>query len=61
MTPRPATGKTPIRGIRVPEGLWRAAQAKAKQRGETLTEVIMRALHRYVREPDRRVRPPDPE
>ena len=43
------TGRTPIRGIRVPEALWRAAQAKAKERGEDLSTVIRRALQRYVR------------
>lgn len=30
--------------------MWEAAQAKARDRGETVTDVIIRALARYVRE-----------
>ncbi|MEV7394920.1 hypothetical protein [Streptomyces sp. NPDC091215] len=45
---RPATGKTPVRNIRVPDGLWSAAMAKAKAEGRTITDVIVSALHRYV-------------
>ena len=37
------------RVIRVPDDLWAAAQAKAAQRGEYLSEVIRKALERYVR------------
>ncbi|MEU2339943.1 YlcI/YnfO family protein [Streptomyces sp. NPDC013172] len=48
MVGRPATGKTPVRNIRVPDGLWEAAKAKAKAEGRTLTDVIVAALHRYV-------------
>jgi hypothetical protein len=40
---------TPRRSIRVPEERWLAAKRVAKDRGETLTEVINRALERYVR------------
>ena len=52
--PRPKTGVTPVRNIRVPEELWRAAQAEAERRGETLTEAIIAALQRYVRAGERR-------
>lgn len=45
---RPATGKTPSRNVRVPDGLWEAAKAKAATEGRTITEVIVSALHRYV-------------
>lgn len=45
---RPKTGVTPVRNIRVAEDLWRAAQAEAERRGETLTDAIVRALQRYV-------------
>jgi predicted transcriptional regulator len=44
----PNQPKTPVRGVRVPDELWRAAQAKADERGETVTDVIVRALARYV-------------
>lgn len=45
---RPATGKTPLRNIRVPDELWEAAKAEAKGEGRTLTDVIVSDLHRYV-------------
>ena len=40
---------TPIRTLRVPDDLWEAAQARAEERGETVTDVLIRALKRYVR------------
>lgn len=45
---RPATGKTPLRNVRVPDELWNAAMAEAKQEGRSLTDVIVSDLHRYV-------------
>lgn len=36
------------RSIRVPDDLWAAAQAKAAQRRETVTDVVLRALKRYA-------------
>lgn len=45
---RPPTGRTPLRNVRVPDGLWEAAKAKAAAEGRTITEVIVSALHRYV-------------
>ena len=45
---RPATGKTPLRNIRVPDELWSAAMAEAKEEGRSLTDVIVSDLHRYV-------------
>ena len=44
MTRKPMTP----RAVRVPDDLWRAAQTKADERGEYLSEVIRRALERYV-------------
>jgi predicted transcriptional regulator len=41
---------TPNRTVRVPDEVWEAAQRIAADRGETVTDVIMRALRRYVRE-----------
>jgi hypothetical protein len=46
--PRPKTGVTPVRNVRIAEQLWRDAQAAAALRGETMTAVIERALRRYV-------------
>jgi hypothetical protein len=45
---RPATGKTKLRNIRVPDELWSAAMEEAKTEGRTLTDVIVGDLHRYV-------------
>ena len=49
--PRPATGKTPARNIRVGDSLWRAAQEKARAEGRTMTDVIVAYLKRYVSTP----------
>lgn len=47
---------TPKHGVRVPDELWQAAKRAAADNGETVTDVIRRALERYVRahplEPD---------
>ena len=45
---RPATGATPIRNVRVPDPLWEAAKAEAREEGRTITDVINTALHQYV-------------
>jgi predicted transcriptional regulator len=42
--------KTPKHGVRISDDLWQAAQRVAADRDETLTEVIRRALERYVKE-----------
>jgi antitoxin component of RelBE/YafQ-DinJ toxin-antitoxin module len=39
---------TPARAVRVEDGLWQAAQQQAAERGETVSDVIRRALQRYV-------------
>ena len=46
----PNQPKTPRRSVRVPTDLWQAAKEKAKRRGETVTDVIIRALKAYVRD-----------
>jgi hypothetical protein len=50
----PNQPKTPNRVLRVEESLWRAAQAKAKTEGRTLTSVIVAYLRRYVSTPARK-------
>lgn len=45
---RPATGKTPLRNVRVPDDLWQAAKEEAAAEGRSLTDVILGDLHRYV-------------
>lgn len=46
----PNQPSTPKHGIRVPDELWQAVKEKAHQRGETITDVIIRALERYLRD-----------
>ena len=46
MTPRPPM---PMRSVRVSDAVWTAAQAKADERNENLSEIIRRALERYVK------------
>ena len=56
MTPPPSVPgvpnqeATPRRTVRVSDEVWEAAQRVAADRGETMTEVIIRCLIRYVRE-----------
>lgn len=45
----PNTPGTPRRTIRIPDDLWDAASAKAEERGESVSDVIRKALERYVR------------
>lgn len=41
-------GNTPIRGIRVPDPLWTAAQTVAADRGDNLSDIIRKALREYI-------------
>lgn len=52
--PRPATGKTPNRNLRVANEVWLPALAKARAEGRPLTEVIVAYLRRYISTPPRR-------
>jgi predicted DNA binding CopG/RHH family protein len=36
--------------VRVPDDLWQAVKQKAADRGETVTDVILRALRAYLRD-----------
>jgi len=51
MRAMPNTPGTPRRTIRIPDALWDAAAAKAEARGESLSDVIRKALERYVKRP----------
>lgn len=39
---------TTPRAIRIPDHLWEAALLLAKERGETVTDVVLTALRSYV-------------
>lgn len=42
---------TPLRSVRVRDDLWSAAQERAQERGDNLSDVIREALERYVKRP----------
>ena len=42
---------TTARAIRIPDDLWEAALAKAGERGDTVSEIVRKALERYVKRP----------
>lgn len=41
---------TPNRTMRIPDDVWQAAKRIAADRGESVTDVVLRALRRYIRE-----------
>lgn len=43
---------TPGRSVRIPDELWEALRSRADERGETVTDVILRAIRFYLREYD---------
>lgn len=45
----PKRPQTPPRSVRVSNELWQAAKERADEKGETVTDVLVRALKRYVR------------
>jgi antitoxin component of RelBE/YafQ-DinJ toxin-antitoxin module len=45
----PNKPKTPTRAIRIEDELWRRAQMRAAERGETVSDAVRRFLERYVR------------
>lgn len=47
--PVPREDWSPVRTVRVSDELWEAAKRVAADRDETVTDVIIRALERYVR------------
>jgi len=58
--PRPPTGKTPNRNLRVVDEVWKPALASAKTQGQTITDVITQFLRWYLRHPGAKLpeRPP---
>lgn len=59
--PRPPTGKTPVRNFRIPAVLYGLASAIAEKRGETVTDVVIRALEAYVKRHRRELEQPPAE
>jgi hypothetical protein len=46
--PRPKTGETPIRHVRVEDGLWSQIAEIAREQERSVTSVVIDALKRYV-------------
>jgi predicted HicB family RNase H-like nuclease len=44
-------GRTPVRSVRVPDLVWRAAAERAAAEGRSVADVIVAALRRYVGQP----------
>jgi hypothetical protein len=49
--PRPATGKTPTRNLRIADEVWGPAKAKAKAEGSSVNTVVVDYLRRYIATP----------
>lgn len=47
--PNQPRSDNPARSVRVPDPLWQAAKNRAAERDETVTDVLTRALRRYVK------------
>ena len=46
--PRPKTGETPIRHVRVDDTLWSQLGEIAREQGRSVSAVVLDALRRYV-------------
>jgi hypothetical protein len=57
--PRPATGKTKVRHIRIPDSVWEDAKTQAEEDGTTVSAAVVAFLTRYGAKVRRR--PPDEE
>jgi hypothetical protein len=51
---RPATGETPNRTVRVPDGVWDAAKEKAAEEDKTVSDVVNDCLRKYVAKPKKK-------
>lgn len=45
----PNQPKTPLRSFRIPDETYRAAQEKAAAKGESVSDVVRKALERYIK------------
>ncbi len=57
--PRPRTGETPIRHVRVPEKIWGEIGRIAREEGRTVTAVVLDALTRHLAWHKRQKKPAD--
>lgn len=54
--PRPATGKTPVRHIRLGDEIWEPIERAAREDGTTATAIVKAALAEYMAKRARRRR-----
>lgn len=52
----PNQPRTPLKSFRIPDDLYRAAQDAATENKETVSDVVRRALERYVKAAERKRR-----
>jgi predicted HicB family RNase H-like nuclease len=50
----PNQPKTPLRSFRIPDEVYRAAQAAAAESGESVSDVVRQALEQYVKRAKKR-------
>lgn len=55
----PNQPKTPVRGFRIPDDIYKRAQANAKERDEDLSSIVRAALDRYNKRCERERRKGD--
>lgn len=49
MTPMPNAPRTPLKSFRIPEDLYREAQQLAADEDQSVSDVVRKALERYVK------------
>lgn len=59
MTPMPNAPRTPLRSFRIPDDLYLEAQRVAATQDESVSDVVRRALERYVKAARRKARAED--
>jgi predicted DNA-binding protein len=51
---RPATGQTPVRTVRMPDGRWNAVLDIAKRDGKTASDVVNEAVEEHIKKDAKR-------
>lgn len=54
--PRPRTGETPIRHVRIDDERWGKVEQAAKEDGTTNTEIVRRAIDEHITKRERKKR-----
>jgi predicted DNA-binding protein len=51
---RPATGQTPVRAVRMPDGRWDAVKDIAKRDNKTASDVVNEAVEEHIQKDAKR-------